>query len=47
MHNAWNDHEGWRKSYFWMIPLIDANAPIWCLLLPYECESLAFFPIFS
>jgi BMFP domain-containing protein YqiC len=47
MHNAWNDHEGWRKSYFWMIPLIDANAPIWCLLLPHECESLAFFPIFT
>ena len=32
---------------FCVIPLIDADAPIWCLLLPHECESLVFFPIFS
>ncbi len=47
MLNAWSDHEGRVMVDFYVIPLIDADAPIWCLLLPHECESLAFFPIFS
>lgn len=47
MPNAWSYHECQVMDDFCVIPLIDADAPIWCLLLPHECESLVFFPIFS
>jgi hypothetical protein len=47
MLNAWSDHECQVIVDFYVIPLIDADAPIWCLLLPHECESLVFLQIFS
>jgi hypothetical protein len=44
---AWSDHEGRLTLHFCLIPFNDANAPIWCVLLPYKCDFLVFFPFFG
>jgi len=47
MPNAWSDHEGRLPLHFCLIPFIDAYAHIWCVLLPYKCESLVFYRFFG
>jgi len=47
MLNAWCDHEGRVTLQFRPIPLINANAPIWCLLLPHIGDFGVFFPVLA
>jgi hypothetical protein len=42
---AWRDHEGRVFFLLGHIPLFNANAPIWCLLLPHMGDFGVFFPV--
>jgi BMFP domain-containing protein YqiC len=46
MLNAWSDHEARPTLGFDLIPLINANALIWCLLLHHSREKRVFLSNF-